>query len=145
MLLRYLEEPTSEANVTVALDVQKNQARDWLKRLAADGTIEKLSKPVRYRAADTARAAESGSGGALRPAEALFASARELLLRYLKEPGTEADVAKAFDIRRLQARSWLKRLVADGGVEKLSRPVGYRAAAAACSTPLFPTSGWGER
>ena len=141
LLARYLEEPTSEAEVSVALGVQKNQARDWLKKLAAAGVIEELSKPVRYRAADAAHAAQSEYGGALRPAEALFASARELLLRYLQEPGTEADVAKAFDIRRLQARSWLKRLLADGGIVRISRPVGYRAATAACSTPLFPTAG----
>ena len=141
LLLRYLDEPRSEADVTVALDVQKNQVGGWLTRLVADGAIEKLSKPVRYRAADAAHTAGSGSGGVFMPAEELFTSARELLLPYLDEPRTEADVAEGFDVRKHQARSWLKRLVADGAIEKLSKPVRYRTAAAACSTPLFPSPG----
>ena len=144
LLLRYLDEPRNEADVAAALDVQKNQACGWLKRLVADGAIERLSRPVRYRAADTTHA-RSGSGEGRAAAEALFASARELLLRYLDVPRTDADVAQGFDVRRQQARSWLKRLVADGAIEKLSKPVRYRAAGAACCTPLFPASGSGDR
>ena len=116
----------------------------WLKRLVADGVIERLFKPVRYRAADAANSG-SGSGDGFLPAEALFASARELLLPYLDEPRTEADVAAGFDVRRHQARSWLERLVADGAIEKLPKPVRYRIAGATRSTPLFPASGSGER
>ena len=144
VLPRYLDEPRSEADVTQALDVQKTQASRWLKRLVTDGVIERLSKPVRYRAADAASSG-SGSGDGFLPAEALFASARELLLPYLHEPRTEVDVAEGFDVRRHQARSWLKRLLADGAIEKLSKPVRYRATGAARSTPLFPASVSGER
>ena len=140
LLLRYLDEPKSEADVAVALAVQKTQASSWLKRLVTDGAIERLSKPVRYRAADAAHAG-SGSGDGVIPAETLFAIARELLLPYLAVSRTEAEVAEGFDVRRHQARSWLKRLVADGAIEKLSKPVRYRAGGAACSTPLFPASG----
>ena len=140
LLSRYLDEPRSEADVTQALDVQKTQASSWLKGLVTDGVIERLSKPVRYRAADAANS-ESGSGDGFLPRDALFASARELLLPYLDEPRTEADVAERFDVGRHQARSWLKRLVADGAIEKLSKPVRYRAIGAACSTPLFRASG----
>ncbi len=137
LLSRYLDEPRSEADVTRALDVQKTQASSWLKRLVTDGVIERLSRPVRYRAAGVANSG-SGSGDGFPPAEVLFASAKELLLPYLVEPRTEADVADGFDVGRRQARSWLKRLVADGVIEKLSRPVRYRATGAARSTPLFP-------
>ena len=144
LLPRYLDEPRSEADVTQALDVQKTQASSWLQRLVTDGVIERLSKPVRYRAADAANSG-SGCGDGFLPAETLFASARELLLPYLDEARTEADVAEGFDVRRHQARSWLNRLVADGAIEKLSRPVRYRASRAARSTPLFPASGSGER
>ena len=144
LLLRYLDEPKNEADIAVALDVQKTQASSWLKRLVTDGAIERLSKPVRYRAADAAHAG-SGSGDGVIPAEALFASARELLLPYLAVARTEAEVAEGFDVRRYQARSWLKRLVADGAIERLSKPVRYRAAGAECSTPLFPASGSGGR
>ncbi len=144
LLPRYLDESRSETEVTQALDVQKPQASRWLKRLMTDGVIERLSKPVRYRAVDAANSG-SGSGDDFLPAEALFASARELLLPYLDEPRTEADVAEDFDVRRLQARSWLKRLLADGVIERLSKPVRYRATGAARSTPLFPASVSGER
>ena len=83
--------------------------------------------------------------GGLRPAEELLASARALLPRYLDEPRTETDVAEAFDIGRNQARSWLKQLVADGAIEKLSKPVRYRAVGTWRPTPLFPASGARER
>ena len=144
LLSAYLDEPRSEADVTQALGVQKTQASSWLKRLVADGVIERLSKPVRYRAADAANSG-SGSGDGFLPADALFASARELLLPYLDEPRTEADVAAGFDVRRHQARSWLERLVVDGAIEKLPKPVRYRIAGATRSAPLFPACGSGER
>ena len=144
LLSGYLNEPRTEADVTNALDVQKTQASNWLKRLVTDGVIERLSKPVRYRAADAVNSG-SGRGDGCPPADALFASARELLLAYLDEPRTEADIVEGFDVRRHQARSWLKRLAADGAIEKLSKPVRYRAAGAVCSMPLFPASVAGER
>ena len=84
---------------------------------------------------------ELGSGDGLTPAEKLLATVEELLLPYLAEPRTEADVAEAINVQKLQARSWLKRLVDDGRIERLSRPVRYRIA-----TPsLFPDSGVGKR
>ncbi len=61
------------------------------------------------------------------PAEELFAKATELLLPWLREPRTESDTANRLDLQKGQARSWLKRLVADGKIETLSRPVRYRA------------------
>ncbi|MXY10513.1 MAG: DNA-processing protein DprA, partial [Acidimicrobiaceae bacterium] len=84
LLSWYLDEPRSEADVTQAFGVQKIQVSGWLERLVTEGAIERLSKPVRYRAAG---AANSGSGckDGLPPAEALLASARELLLPYLDE------------------------------------------------------------
>ena len=81
--------------------------------------------------------AEPGSGDGLTPAEKLLAAVEELLLPHLAEPRTEADVAEALDVQKPQARSWLKRFVDDGRIERLSsRPVRYRKA-----TPsLFPDS-----
>ena len=38
------------AEVAADLGVSKSQANDWLQRLAKEGVLEKLSKPVRYRA-----------------------------------------------------------------------------------------------
>ena len=88
---------------------------------------QRAKKPMNRRQIRRRRRATpnsgSGSGDGFLPAEALFASARELLLPYLDEPRTEADVAAGFDVRRHQARSWLERLVADGAIEKLPKPV----------------------
>ena len=93
------------------------------------------------RAATRPPVVELGSGDGLTPAEKLLASVEKLLLPYLAEPRTEADVAEALDVQKPQARSWLKRLVDDGRIERLSRPVRYRIA-----TPsLFPDSAVGER
>ena len=88
------------------------------------------------QAATPPPAVEPGSGDGLTPAEKLLAVVEGLLLPYLAEPRTEADVAEALGVQKPQARSWLKRLVDDGRIEKLSRPVRYRRA-----TPsLFPDS-----
>ena len=60
----------------------------------------------------------------------LFASASELLPRFLDEPKTEDEVTSAFEIQRHQGRRWLKRLVAYGAIKKLSKPARYRAVGA---------------
>ena len=44
------EEPLSEADVVERLDIAKGQVKAWLKRGVADGRIETLTRPVRYRA-----------------------------------------------------------------------------------------------
>ena len=147
LLLRYLDVPRTKDEVAAAFDVQKNQGLCWLKQLVADGAIEKL-KPTRYRTAGSVHSTPlfptcgSVLGGGSRPAEELFASVRTLLLRYLHEPRTVVDVAKAFDVQKNQADSWLKRLLADGAIERL-KPTRYRATDAD-STPLFPAFGSGE-
>ncbi len=147
LLLRYLDEPRTKDEVAAAFDVQKNQGLGWLKQLVADGAIEKL-KPTRYRTAGSVHSTllfpTCGSvlGGGSKPAEELFASVRTLLLRYLHEPRTVVDVTRAFDVQKNQADSWLKRLVADGAIERL-KPTRYRATDAD-STPLLPAFGSGE-
>jgi DNA processing protein len=62
------------------------------------------------------------------PAEELFGKVRELL-GGMTTPKTEAEVAEELQVSKAQAREWLKRLVEEGAVEKLSRPVRYRSAA----------------
>ena len=90
--------------------------------------------------AATPPAVELGPGDGLTPAEKLLAVVEGLLLPYLAEPRTEADIAEALDVQKPQARVWLKRLVDDGRIERLSRPVRYREA-----TPsLFPDSAGGN-
>lgn len=48
-LLGRMELPKTDIEIAEELQVSKNQARDWLHRLVEEGSLEKLSKPTRYR------------------------------------------------------------------------------------------------
>ena len=48
-LLEPMATPKTEAEVAADLNVSKNQAKEWLRRLVEEGVLEKLSKPPRYR------------------------------------------------------------------------------------------------
>jgi predicted ArsR family transcriptional regulator len=61
-------------------------------------------------------------------ADPLLARIR-LLLEATVEARTDIDVARALNLSRKQAKALLDRLAKDHMVEKLSRPVRYRAAA----------------
>ena len=63
----------------------------------------------------------------LTPADALFAKVRELLEK-MTTPKTDAEVAIDLQVSKSQAKKWLQRLVDEGVLEKLSRPVRYRSA-----------------
>jgi predicted Rossmann fold nucleotide-binding protein DprA/Smf involved in DNA uptake len=65
----------------------------------------------------------------LNPAEELFATVRTLVAR-LEAPKTEAEIAETLQVSKPQAKEWLSRLVAEGVLEKSSRPTRYRAATA---------------
>ena len=45
-------------------------------------------------------------------------------------PKTDAEVAKDLNVSKNQAKDWLQRLVKEGVLEKLSKPVRY------CSTKV---------
>lgn len=64
------------------------------------------------------------------PAEQLFAKVRSLL-EQMNTPKTDAEVAAELNVSKSQAKEWLKRLVEEGVLEKLSKPTRYRSAAAA--------------
>lgn len=53
IVTRELNEPRTEAEVAKLLDVSKAQTKAWLQQLIRQGSIEKLSKPTRYRAVGT--------------------------------------------------------------------------------------------
>ena len=73
--------------------------------------------------ASDASAAESA---AVAPAEELFTKVKELLER-MDQARTDAEVAKSLAITRTQAKSWLERLVKEGVLQKLSKPIRYRS------------------
>jgi predicted Rossmann fold nucleotide-binding protein DprA/Smf involved in DNA uptake len=76
--------------------------------------------------AQTTRLTTTGS-----PAELLIDTVREILRRELAEPKTEAEVADLLAVSRTQAKAWLKKLVADGVLEKVTKPARYRVTATA--------------
>ena len=61
----------------------------------------------------------------LSPADELFAKVRELLDR-MRTPLTDAAVANVLGVSKSQAAAWLQRLVKEGVLEKLTKPVRYR-------------------
>ena len=143
LLLGYLHEPRTREDVAETVDVRPKQVFNWLKGLVANGVVvlDKRSKPPRYLAVGAPQPSPlPTSEGSFRPAEAMIANVRELLLPYLDEPRTDEDVARTLDVQKNQASIWLDRLVTDGEVERL-KGARYQAAGAAHSTPLFFASG----
>lgn len=59
-------------------------------------------------------------------AEQLFATVRTLL-EQLDTPKTDKEIAKDLNVKPVQAKEWIKRLVKEGVLEKLSKPTRYRS------------------
>jgi DNA processing protein len=72
------------------------------------------------------------SDSSLTLADELFAKVRELLKK-MTTPKTDAEVATDLQVSKSQAKEWLQRLVEEGVLEKLSRPVRYRAVSSQAS------------
>lgn len=61
------------------------------------------------------------------PAEELFAKVR-LLLEKMDTPKTDAEVAAELHVSKSQVKEWLQRLVKEGVLEKIKKPVRYCSA-----------------
>jgi predicted Rossmann fold nucleotide-binding protein DprA/Smf involved in DNA uptake len=59
------------------------------------------------------------------PANTLFAAVRGVIPPLLKSPMKDAEVATALDVSTPQAKAWLQRLVDEGLVQKVNRPIRY--------------------
>jgi predicted Rossmann fold nucleotide-binding protein DprA/Smf involved in DNA uptake len=59
------------------------------------------------------------------PAEMLFAAVRAAIQQLLRTPMKDAEVAAALDVSNAQAKAWLQRLVDDGEIEQLNKPIRY--------------------
>lgn len=68
------------------------------------------------------------TAAATTPAEELFAKVRSLL-EQMDVPKTDAEVATELNVSKSQAKVWLQRLVKEGVLEKLSKPIRYFSAA----------------
>ncbi len=74
------------------------------------------------------------------PANELFAAVRGIIQPLLDTPKGEAEIAKALDVSRSQARSWLERLVQEDVLVKYKKPVGYVR-----KSPDFPRAAQHDR
>jgi DNA processing protein len=70
------------------------------------------------------------------PAEELFDKVKDLLGR-MTMPKTDIEVAEHLQITKSQAKEWLNRLVKEGALKKLSKPVRYCSACSLNPLPLF--------
>ncbi len=74
-------------------------------------------------------AVEPGSS----PAEEVFAVVRSSILRLARQPRKAAEIARELDVMPRQAERWLKKLVEEGVLEKLKKPVQF----VLCQRTLF--------
>ncbi len=104
--------------------------------VAAEPQQEALSFALHEKAASfygdkpvvTPSVPTSSSGQAGSPATRLLSSVRQILLRELAEAQTEGQVAALLGVSKSQAKAWLARLVKEGALKKLSKPVRFHAA-----------------
>lgn len=61
----------------------------------------------------------------IRPDDVLYDALRDIMKGLLQVPMKESEVAAALNVNSAQARNWLRRLVEEGVLEKLSGPVRY--------------------
>jgi predicted Rossmann fold nucleotide-binding protein DprA/Smf involved in DNA uptake len=59
------------------------------------------------------------------PADELFDVVRTLMRELLRTPKKDSDVAAALNVSAAQAKTWLRRLVDEGVLEKQKKPAGY--------------------
>lgn len=64
-------------------------------------------------------------------AQILFNAVAKILKDELTAPKTETEVAELLGVSKSQAKAWLKKLVEDGQLEKMTKPVRYHATAIA--------------
>ena len=75
--------------------------------------------------ADVTPASQVAEEPFLDPAEELYRTIRSLITHILVKPKNTVEVATKLNITKRQAEDWLKRLVAEGFLERRSRPVSY--------------------
>jgi DNA processing protein len=91
---------------------------------SADNGHQSDRTPEEQKLPDTSSEADSSS---IPPDEQLFATVRTLL-EQLDAPKTDKQIADELKVKLAQAKDWIKRLVKEGTLQKLSKPTRY------CST-----------
>lgn len=134
-----VREPAPETGLAARLDLAKGQVKTWLMRGVAEGRVEKLTAPLRYRSPhpqlplDGPGVGPSSSAGetAAPPAIPADFDFYDLFLLRLAELASEEarssrDIAHSLGVAPGQVHKWLKRGVADAVIHRESKPVRYR-------------------
>ena len=130
------EEPLSEDAVAERFEIAKIQAKEWLARGVAEGRVEKVTGPVRFRAPPREHSLPLDEPPPPGPetAPAAFAYRTEFLDLFqarLDELTADGPCAAAVvmqsldDVTRYQVQAWLRRSVANNKIRKLRNPVRY--------------------
>jgi formylmethanofuran dehydrogenase subunit E-like metal-binding protein len=120
------------ALVTAAESVCAEPKQDTLPLVVREEATAYDATPAANFTKKTAERAELLTDVKPSPGEELLKAVREILRRELVEARTEEAVASLLAVTKSQAKAWLVRLVADGALEKISKPkpVRYRTATA---------------
>ena len=134
-----VDEPAPEADLAARLELAKGQVKSWLKRGVAEGSVEKLTAPLRYRSPhpqlllDGPGVEPSLPAGraAAPPAIPMNFDFYALFLARLAELTSEEarssqDIAHTLEVAPGQVHKWLKRGVADAVIHRESKPARYR-------------------
>ncbi len=134
------EGPLSDADVAKRLDIAKGQIQKWLKRGVTEGAVERVTRPVRYRAphreqslpleelaADRSAPRKPGAEPTVVPSGLDF---HDLFLARLgeltaDEPRSSSAIARSLDVAPGQVNEWLRRGVANGRIRKTNKPARY--------------------
>ncbi len=127
------EEPLPDDRISDRLQVAKGQVKDWIRRGLAEGRIEKVTGPVRYRAPHRAPLLPLAKETAPKAVPAgldfpnLFI---ERLAQLSADEARSADfLAHNLDLAPGQVHAWLRHGVVAGRIRKIGQPVRYRAPA----------------
>jgi predicted Rossmann fold nucleotide-binding protein DprA/Smf involved in DNA uptake len=114
------ETPTPVPSTTPVRPDDHSLLEAAMESLPPDSTVPKNQMVV-----DTASEIPRVATSEFRPADILFATVREAMQRLLTTPMKEDEVAAALEVSNAQTKAWLQRLVVEGVLEKLGKPVRY--------------------
>lgn len=106
--------PASPSQSELSFDVQQKPLKPALSRDAAPASTRVVGRTVHVSPDPT-----------LNPAEKLYQAVRSLIVGLLAQPQKASDVAKELGVNKRQADLWIRRLVAEGVLEKCIKPVRY--------------------
>lgn len=115
-------DPQTPEDFTEAL-AQKGPSNTEQLALSADNGNQSEKIPDEQKLPDIPSEADSSS---ITPDEQLFATVRTLL-EQVTSPKTDKEIANELKVTPGQAKEWIKRLVKEGVLEKLSSPTRYRS------------------